>query len=370
MQCGISYNMDSITVFLPNDFPLKEIQTIIENLRDKTNFVTGYVSPDCGFMNFESLILSSRHETILSSRHETILILDRNIVTRMCSLARDGVNNNDDLINSAEIMALAQVFDFLIDPSISYHELAHCEGNDTAIEELFWFRHADHNQARDWINIALGKQISLPVNSHGIRENHNFAFPLTRWRRNYAAVLKIAEIELSIMPDIEKAKRFICWLINDYFVAGPAMIFAMIYFSPNKLGQLIKSLRANDRCEAIKGVKNAAWDLTYLSEFVKKVNESSFEKQRYIFVTNDKVLSKLAEYLIIDAEDINEVELKYRKILSNRWKKKDAGIIAKLMCEAITAGKSREAPDNTFGHEDYIGHLIEQGEKLILDWGV
>lgn len=71
--------------------------------------------------------------------------------------------------------------------------------------------------------------------------------------------LKAAELELSPMAPIERAKSLLRWMFEDFFLAVPAAIFAAMYFSPfaNKR-RLLNQLRPTDRERTIAGIRNAA----------------------------------------------------------------------------------------------------------------
>ncbi|MEN3967499.1 hypothetical protein, partial [Mammaliicoccus sciuri] len=66
--------------------------------------------------------------------------------------------------------------------------------------------------------------------------------------------------------------------------------------SPPRKG-LLKQLKSPDRQRALDGVKNAAWDITHLSDFIKKVNDAEGGDTRYLFASADKTLHKMAKFL-------------------------------------------------------------------------
>lgn len=352
---------------LPTDFPIDDINTILERLNNRNNLITGFIPPQVGFLNFEAFAYARLFENI-----EFTILADLNVVTDLEKIAKQKhylKRNEIEIV--AEIMAVAQAFDIIIDPSIAYHEFASLNGNKRAIEALSWFRLADSNRLNEWVDIAMGRKTNLSNMELVPEVYQDLEKPLMRWRKNYILALKISEIELKNLSPSVKVKHFVDWVLEYFFVAGPAIIFSSLYFSPNyQKSDMVKWLRSPNRDKAIKGIKNAAWDITQVSILVEKVNDKRYPQKRYIFASSDKKLIELSSLVLSYKSDLNGLKYELETKISSFWNGNDSNIIAKIICDAITVANSREAPNNTFGHEDYIGHLIEQGEKLILDWGV
>lgn len=58
-------------------------------------------------------------------------------------------------------------------------------------------------------------------------------------------------------------------MYEDYLISGPAVMLAAHYLAPNsRRAGLLKFLRSRDRERAIAGVRNAAWDLVLLSDWL------------------------------------------------------------------------------------------------------
>ena len=75
----------------------------------------------------------------------------------------------------------------------------------------------------------------------------------------------------------------------------------MMFLGPiARKADLFKQLRSPARDRALAGIKNAAWDMTHLSDFSKRVQDSliSDRSRRFIFATDsvrqDGVISGVA----------------------------------------------------------------------------
>jgi len=347
-------------ICLRPDFPAEDVRTIIHRLDGSQALVPGFIPAPAGFLRLETITYAALIEGV-----QTVVMPDRNIVSRMARIARTGLARPAEPTSqlAAEIMALCQTVDFDIEPSIAFHELAHRQGNDAALEELSWFRVADQNRRQTWLDIALGRASKLPVLSPAAEGFVDLAAPLNRWVRNYAVALKIASLELSPLARRAKARALFEWMVSDFIVAGPAAMFATMYLSPRAArARMMKHLRSPDRERALAGIRNAAWDITYLSEFVQRVKAANYNSQRFILATGDRTMAELASLLFPDIETLDG----FRRILSSAivpWWGDDAPYVAKLICDAIEVGEAREPP--TSPSRNYVGDLIVAGETEI-----
>lgn len=349
-----------VVLRLEPDFNIDEIVAIAEKLEASGAFVPGYIPAPAGFLAFETIAY-----TAFVEQAETILLPDRNVVSRMAAIARKGMPASPDATFqlAAEIMALSQSVDFMIEPSVAFHELAHRLGNDVALEELSWFRVADQTQHLAWIEIAMGRASSLPETARETQPFANFEAPLNRWIRNYVVALKVGTLELSPLPRKEKATALIEWMVSDFIVAGPATLFATMYLSPRATkARMMKQLKSKDRERALLGVRNASWDITYLSEFVRMVKSSDYKKRRFILATGDRKMAELAKLMFPDVETQSEFEAFLATALLPWWDK-EAAFVARLICDAIEEAEAREPPTSVTN--DYVADLITAGEAEI-----
>jgi hypothetical protein len=353
-----------VALYFPPTFSFPDVEAIGARLVETGALVPGYVPPEAGLLSIQAL----RYAHVFEEA-ETRLLVDRNLVSRMARLARDGVPSDVDGPTrlALDLMAFAQAMDLQIDPSFAFHELAFCEGNDVAHEELSWFRAADDNQHEAWVEMAQGRLDRLPLAALKPQPFHDLAFPLKRWRRNYVVALKIAELELAPMKPVERALALFRWMIDDYFLAGPAAIFATMYFAPfAQKRRLIKSLRSPNRDRAIGGIKNAAWDITHLSNFVEQRKRSQSEPIFFIFATGDRGLAEIAPVLMVDADEHEYVGCLAER-LSAWWPTRDAEAIATALFAYIGIA-SKRTPPGTGMTGDPIGDMISAGEARLREW--
>lgn len=343
-------------------FPLKDLQDIAAELMEDEGIVAGFIPSDRGVFDLMAIEYAK-------FAGETIIVLpDRNIVSRIAAFAEGRVRFPLDKPSqlAANLMAFCQCMGLNFEPSVAFHELAHHQGNDKANIELAWFRAADAAQALAWVSISRGRSQSLGVLELGDVANHNLARPLNRWLRNYVVALKIAALELCDRKPLDRALALLKWMIDDYFLAGPAAAFASMYFSPNAAKKrLIKQLRSHDRERALAGIRNAAWDMTHLSDLTRRMHKE--EGSRFVFATGDRGLAEVARLVLLDAEP-HGLEAKLARLMSIWWPEQDVAVLAPSFAKALLVASSRSTPLGPAKIVDPISHWIGVGELAVRQW--
>ncbi len=350
------------TVILPPDFPYMELRALGEMLEAEGVFVPGYQPPPVGVCHPDAFIFEAQFENI-----QSILLPDRNIASRMAKIVA-GAPMDETLRKIAAIKAFCHFLDIQIEPSIAFHELAQLQGNDAANLELARFRDADNADPYPWLNLAFGDLNALdPMEPQHPPEAHDLAFPLHRWRRNYIAALKIAELELSGRPNLDRMLALLSWMRDDFIIAGPAALLASIYFAPNSppRKRLFKQLFSSNRLRAVDGVRNTAWDLTHLSEMIRKVNEANDSQIRLLFASFDKGLRTLAGLLFhVSADELSEALLVDAFI--PWWSRAQAEQIAKSLIKLLADLNDKSRKQRQTNSPMSIDEMIQRGEQRVL----
>lgn len=361
MNWKVDGGVDSFAIFLEPDVPLADVEKIGARLMRLDCLVPGFVAPPVDLLNIRGLFYAERVD-----RLETVLVVDRNLGSRMAQLASAGAPRRWDVPTRVAInlMAFAQTMNLDIDPGLAFHELAHREGNDIAQNELSWFRAADRCAATKWIDVAMRRTTTVDLGRIAPIERHELSKPLVRWNRNHIATLKTAQLSLLGETPLASVLALLDGMIDDFILAGPAFMYAARYFGPRVASaRTFKSLRANDREEAILGACNAAWDVTYLSEFGRLSTLRDSTNRQYIFASADRALLELAPTLFCGAEATEDFPVLNDK-LEQWWPAKNARRIRDRYFECIEhvgAGRNRgaELPG------DPISNMIEVGEAGI-----
>jgi len=348
---------------MPPDFSLPDFTTVANRLEAAALLTPGYVLPEVGMYALEHYLYEQNVD-----ESEFWVMPDRNLTSRMVQLSC-GQPLTAERQGAADLMAFSMYLDINFDPSISFHELGFPDGNAIAADELARFRVANNCRPKDWMDLALGRIVQLPVPDLNIEPViHDLSKPLQRWRRNYIATLKIGTLELLPGKPIDKVLNLMDWMFRDFILAGPAILFAALYFAPNSpRKRMLKQLRSPNRELALAGAKNSAWDITYLSEFVRQVQEAGESTKRLIFATSDRALAQIAPMLFHYGDERDQAALLSRR-LSAWWPTADAAQIASAFADYLDRLEERDRMSHQDVTADFIDGLTTQFEEQLKAW--
>lgn len=349
---------------LDKDFPLNEILEIQERLNSYACVVPSYIPDSENLLDLAEINLLQKIYNL-----DLVFFVDRNIASRMAQIARDGRPHRQDYPATVtmNVMAFAQSVDIDIELGLAFHELAHSQGNLQALEELAWFRTADQAAARQWIDLAQNKVERVELGEKAQVDPIDLTFPLSRWIRNYIVMLKIAELSLSGGRALQSIMTLLNWMIEDFILAGPAFLYAAKLFGPiGKKRRMLKDLRAPDRDSAIKGIQNAAWDVTYISEFGRKMHSQERDDKRYILVTADKALSEVSSMIFHGPHETDDYP-SLEQSLAKWWPQADAKKIADQYFRCVAdVSHGRNVGADLKG--DPLAAKMVAGEESIRNW--
>ena len=355
--------MEWIYAFTP-PIPPHEVEKIAELLRDRDVFVTGF-DP----VHRDPYSVSTYIEKQEIYDEPVSLFVDRNVVSRLVSMM-DGAEAAPEHRVAAAIMAFAQVCQLLIEPSIAVHEYASTAGERKARRELRRFYQADNVDTKMWTDIALGRTSKCPRIARSSRSiAHRLDRTLYRWQRNYAAVLKIADLELRGGPGHRRMEAFMDWMFHDFLLAGAATILAAQYFAPGapKKG-LLKHLRSPDREQAIDGIKNAAWDLMLLSDWLQRVQEREridSWRPHPVLCTLDKGVVRLARSIVLFEHVARSQEELIASTFEHLWGSEAGSRLAKRYVGYVQKAQDPDRHFNRNPGTSFVPEMIEAGEANV-----
>lgn len=362
MASAYDENMRAVIV-LPSDFPYDDVRKIGLLLQDAELLVPGYIPPQAGLYNPDCFLFEVRVGQV-----EFSILPDRNLVSRIARVGR-GEELDSNCQVAAALMAFAQCLNLTFEPSIAFHELAHREGNRIAQDELRSFLAADEAGPEDWLDVALGR--ARRFKGAGVLPDiveHDLAKPIRRWNRNYILALKVAELELQAGPAVDKVVRLLDWMHSDFVLGGPAALFASLYFAPSApRRRMLKHLRSPHRERAIDGVRNAAWDITQISDFVRRVSEEGSDRKRFLLATADRSLARIGSLAFHYGNELDSYEM-LAKRLRDWWTADDAERIAATFSTYVERSDDPTRKTNSVTPGNHISDLISAGEERLLEW--
>jgi hypothetical protein len=166
---------------------------------------------------------------------------------------------------------------------------------------------------------------------------------------------------------MDRFRTFLQWSYDEFILGGPAIGLAAHYLAPNaKRGRLLKALRSPDRTKALKGIKNAAWDLTLVSEWLGYIAAQEATSRLILLTSLDYGVHKLAQSVAAFSA-AGEVYSPTSALIS-LWGKE---IGSELNGEIEALYGSRENPARRLNGDPEgvsIREFIRAGEEVILKW--
>lgn len=358
--------METIVIHrLPLD--QRDVEEIAALLRSKDIFTPSFIT--AGADVYSPLTYLKER---LRSGTETILLADRNVLTRWLAMA-DGELAEQPHRVAAAVMAFCQCAGVKIEPNIPLYEAAATAGSPAANEELRRFRVADNLHPTFWADVALGRSVKLPPPGQQPdpppTKPVDFGMPLRRWRRNYIIALKIAELELRGGGGEARMAELLRWVYEDFLIGGPAVILAAYYLAPNSGRRgLLKGVRSDDRERAVRGVRNAAWDLTLLSTWLDAIQTQEERNTLTLLCSLDHKVIEFAR-LLTDKEAVRPTsESAWTKVFESLWGQAAGRRLSALLDSYLSKADSPARRLNMPSDPDYVDRLIRDGEAFIRGW--
>lgn len=350
---------------VPQDYPLDDLERVIPLLQEADFLLPSFAPPEVGLYQPVGYVYAQQEGV------RTVILPDRNVASRMAQLAQGRKTVNDrQLRNCAALLSFAHLLEIQFEPGISFHELAHRAGNAEAEHELGWFRAADNAPPQDMLNVALGRCDGVSRTYEPLMvQLQDMAKPIKRWNRNYIAALKILELDFAKGKALDKVLHLLDWMRTDFVFAGPAVMLACVYLgthSPSRKN-VFKDKNSKDRAAAIAGVRNAAWDITHLSEFIRLVNQDPDRTEsQYLFASFDSHL-RLTTRLLLEIAKIGYGADRIAEQLTQWWSEKDAVRIAHEIKANLMRINSVSHVPKTSDDPGFITKMIEAGERRITE---
>lgn len=225
---------------------------------------------------------------------DIIIIADKNLVSPICEIARNGtLRDKYRLQKVALFVTWTKYLNARLTCGLGLLE------NDTAglstargEENRLQFLHGvDNIPAMIWKNIAFGYLDTVPDTFlySGTIDNYQdyILYDNLLLLNNEAAIVKI--VELIRTPNMQSIDKFICfmdWYTDHLDIAESIVVYAAMVFANISNVSPPKKALSKSFDEVQKGVKNQAWDITYIATWSMLYYKESSESCN-MFATDD-----------------------------------------------------------------------------------
>lgn len=282
---------------------------------------------------FDQYSLGDYLEQIQVHDSKFVALFDRNIFSDVIAVIKNtdkkGITKTQKA--ACALLAFLHLSDSLIEPGMAIYEYIDSGYYDQAINELSLFRAADNVHPQIFIDLALGRINSIPSNALNPLKVDSIqklkGEDIHRWKLHYGLTIKLASIEMSGGKPSKKIEAFLKWMYTDYIFSASAVIFGIIYFSDKRIKRMVKNLNSGDTDKFMKGIRNAAWDMSVAHYWTKKALDNREKGDLWLLCTEDKALKEVAN-LMASTYDSEEDLKEKSKFLFLKYLGKKKGIEA------------------------------------------
>lgn len=243
---------------------------------------------------------ASSYQELINYNKKIIVLLDRNLLSGLLKLARDGFLKDDtEMRKIALLMTWIIMNDFSASAGLALLEYG-TKINDSVEpkKELQEFNNIfDYYHSMIWLRLAEGEINSIPICSLPVdpyineiiynTEDHHFLMHIAEMLH-----LVYLQKQRDLSP-IEKMIEFLKWNYKNLLISESTIAYVAMLFTNQPGIKAPKNSGSNDINKIIIGCKNQAWDLNYLSNWSCFHYTEETIDEIFMFATNDVLLKTI-----------------------------------------------------------------------------
>lgn len=300
----------------------------------------------------------------LRNSKRIIVMLDRNILSSLLRLSRDGYLKDED-----EMRIIALLMTWMI--MNNYHASAGLALQEYATKindviqpklELQEFNNIFHYYpSMMWLSLAEGTIDKIPICSLSIKP---FITEIKYNEEDDHLLMHIAEMLHVVylcrkhnLSPVEKILNFLRWNYANLLICESTIVYVTMLFTNQPGIKAPKNSRSNDIEKIYNGCKNQAWDLNYLSNWSCFHYYESTMDDIFMFATNDVQLKNIFINTYADGG--------LGALIAAVLQKGDSQKIFNLI--NANQGNKRFKPNFGKKPKEYFYKLIEREKQLVKD---
>lgn len=307
-----------------------------------------YYSKEGKFENYDHFLRNNKNK---------IILLDRNIVSMIFDYFKNGkLESEQDMIMILFFLLYCNTNRLQYNIGIAMNEYAEFHDNPevikqlnevlTNLSEIPSMKLMYHLKTRNYEMTP----IDIPIKFH---RHYNYKFKSVFYLLSYCSILKMSEIYLNKkLSKKEKILQYLNWYYDNLEISKYDITYAILLFT--NYPQIKPPANINgDYDKSIKGCKNQAWDISYLT--IMGNLQHNDEESEYFFATNDKRLK-----LIFMA--CNVFEYSWIDLIRDRLSKKDSNEILDFIEDKM---KNRIKPICNKERLETLAKGLEENYKIM-----
>lgn len=228
----------------------------------------------------------------LKDQKDKIIVLDRNITSMLFDYFKKGeLKDEKNMVMLLSFLIFCNYNRLQYNIGLAMNEYGDSKGNAEVIKQLNeLLTYLSEAPSMFFINRLKNGNYKLPEfkMSAKFQRHANYKNKSIMYLVSYCSVLKVAELFLSTLSPKDKIIKYLDWYYDNLKLSMYDITYAVLLFTNYELIKAPKNIRSHDIEKAIKGCKNQAWDISYLSS----INNFKhiFPNKEIFFATNDKTL--------------------------------------------------------------------------------
>lgn len=271
----------------------EDVNFLWETIQDLQIVFHPYIAPD-GKFDLKKFFDSKRKKPF-------ILFIDRNILSSLLRLCRDGsLNSKGETQIVGLIMAWAEMNDIAISAGLAVRELAaQLQCQEKGLIELQSFLEAFQKYpGQIWLKVAEGIITEIPPIVYSNNPAKNVTVDYTDGGDHYdmAVVSLLHAVRLyrnREMKPTDKVRKFFEWTYDNVLVGEYLLVYVAMLFTGQENIKAPKNANSNDIDKIIAGCENQAWDISYLTNWSTLYMHTEEYNEEFLFATNDVLLKRI-----------------------------------------------------------------------------
>jgi hypothetical protein len=271
----------------------------------------------------------------------------------------------DSYRTACAMLLFCRAAEITLEPNLAvYERINYGDGNvEEALDDLAILRALDNTNAEQLAAYMLGDDCALqsitpqPIDRPKLREKLTEYNRLTHWDSIYVLVLGLVRVQLDeTTPHNAKFLRFVDWMICEYRLSLPCLVYAARLFGCKPYAKMMKYRPNQPRDSAQKALRNMTWDLFYVDHYFKNLVDPQPPWKQVLF-SQDVALRGLLR---------DTIRIQYERSISPLHPLLHDGV-GDACQELLVAADSRS--DRAYGTkqwaQDYRAKLIQELEAEI-----
>ena len=273
--------------------------------------------------------------------NKIMIIADKNIISPICELAKNGtLKNQERMLKIAVFITFVKSINATITCGLGLMEDETSKLTQiTGEESRQLFLHAiDKIPAIIWKQIAFGEIEAIPdaflfQNLSKTQYSYDYSNGL-HFLYNEASMIKIVKINREKdLTKIQKFDKFMRWYADNLDIAESMMLYSAMVFADIAHVSKPKYSTSTNYEKVIKGIKNQAWDMTYITIWSTEYYDEK-EKNFIMFATDDLT----QKTIVINIIPKGQVETSLLSIFTT---KSEQNVLEKLYEEKFGSARKR-----------------------------